>query len=91
VTGGVHTAHDALRAIMAGAHAVQMTSALLTHGPSRLAEVRTGLSEWLEKHEYASLADARGCMSLAFCPEPEAFLRANYMLILQSFRGSPAA
>jgi hypothetical protein len=28
-------------------------------------------------------------MSLAFCPEPEAFLRVNYMLILQSFRGSP--
>ena len=89
VTGGVHTAHDALRAIMAGAHAVQMTSALLAHGPSRLAEVRAGLSEWLEKHEYSSLSDARGCMSLAFCPEPEAFLRANYMLILQSFRASP--
>ena len=28
-------------------------------------------------------------MSLAFCPEPEAFLRANYMLILQSYRASP--
>jgi dihydroorotate dehydrogenase (fumarate) len=88
VTGGVHTAHDALRAIMAGAHAVQMTSALLRHGPSRLAEVLRELSEWLEKHEYPSLAAARGCMSLAFCPEPEAFLRANYMLILQSFRAS---
>ena len=87
VTGGVHTAHDALRAIMAGAHAVQMTSALLTHGPARLAEVGRELSEWLEKHEYPSLAAARGCMSLAYCPEPEAFLRANYMLILQSYRG----
>jgi dihydroorotate dehydrogenase (fumarate) len=29
VTGGVHTAHDAIKAVMAGAHAVQMVSALL--------------------------------------------------------------
>jgi dihydroorotate dehydrogenase (fumarate) len=86
VTGGVHSAHDALRAIMAGAHAVQMTSALLKHGPRRLAEVLADLGRWLEEHEYASVSDARGCMSLAFCPEPEAFLRANYILMLQSFR-----
>ena len=32
-SGGVHTAADALKAIMAGAHAVQMVSALLKHGP----------------------------------------------------------
>ena len=34
VTGGVHTGRDAVRAIRAGAHAVQMTSALLKHGPA---------------------------------------------------------
>jgi dihydroorotate dehydrogenase (fumarate) len=87
VTGGVHSGHDALRAVMAGASAVQMTSALLTRGPGHLADVRRELSEWLEKHAYSSLEEARGCMSLSHCPEPEAFLRANYMLILQSYRG----
>jgi len=31
-SGGVHTALDALKAVMAGAHAVQMVSALLHDG-----------------------------------------------------------
>jgi dihydroorotate dehydrogenase (fumarate) len=90
VTGGVHTGRDAVRAIMAGAHAVQMTSALLKHGPARLTQVLRELEELLEKHQYASVDAARGCMSLAFCPEPEAYLRASYLLILQDYR-APAA
>ena len=36
VTGGVHTALDAVKAVMAGAHAVQMVSALLRRGPEHL-------------------------------------------------------
>jgi dihydroorotate dehydrogenase (fumarate) len=37
VTGGVHTAHDALEALMAGAGCVQMVSALIQRGPEHLA------------------------------------------------------
>ena len=40
VTGGVHGSLDALKALMAGAHAVQMVSALLARGPHYLKEVR---------------------------------------------------
>ncbi len=86
VTGGVHSAKDAVRAIMAGAHAVQMTSALLKGGPPVLAEVLRDLTTWLEEHEYGSLSAMRGCMNLAFSPDPEAFLRANYILMLQGWR-----
>ena len=39
-SGGVHTGLDALKAVLAGAHAVQMVSALLRHGPERLTVVR---------------------------------------------------
>ena len=42
VTGGVHTVIDAVKAIMAGAHAVQLVSALLKHGPQYLATLRAG-------------------------------------------------
>src|SRR5262249_24315501 len=41
-TGGVHTALDAVKAVMAGAHAVQMVSALLQSGPGHLRRVREG-------------------------------------------------
>lgn len=86
VTGGVHDGIGALKAVMAGADAVQMVSALLIHGPERLAQTRASLAEWLEEHEYASLAQARGSMSLLKCPNPQAFTRANYMRILNGWK-----
>ena len=86
VTGGVHDGIGALKAVMAGADAVQMVSALLIHGPERLAQTRAGLAEWLEEHEYESLAQARGSMSLLNSPNPQAFTRANYMRILNGWK-----
>ncbi len=86
VTGGVHGPLDALKAVMAGADAVQMVSAVLQGGPQHFARVRTGLRDWLVEHEYASLAQARGSMSLANCPDPRAYERANYVKVLQSWR-----
>jgi len=86
VTGGVHTALDVVQAVMAGAHAVQMVSALLHHGPEHLAVLRRELAEWLEEHEYGSLRAMRGSMNLRSCPDPQAYERANYMLMLQSWR-----
>ena len=86
VTGGVHDGIGALKAVMAGADAVQMVSALLIHGPERLAQTRATLAEWLEEHEYESLAQARGSMSLLKSPNPQAFTRANYMRILNGWK-----
>jgi dihydroorotate dehydrogenase (fumarate) len=89
-SGGVHTGLDALKAVMAGADAVQLVSALLRHGPEHLAAVRADLTRWLEEHEYDSLAQARGSMSLLRCPDPVAFERANYLRVLESWRPGQA-
>ena len=90
VSGGVHQALDAVKAIMCGASAVQMVSALLRRGPEHLTTVRDDLSRWLELHEYESLEQMRGSMNLARCPDPHAYERANYLHILQSWRASGA-
>lgn len=87
VTGGVHSVEDAIKAIMAGAHAVQMVSALLHHGPEYLGTVLDGLRRWMDEHGYTSVAQMRGSMSLARCPDPAAFERANYIRVLQGWRG----
>jgi dihydroorotate dehydrogenase (fumarate) len=87
VTGGVHTYVDAIKAVMSGADAVQMVSALLQNGPAHLRRVRQQMVEWMEEHEYASLAQMQGSMSLLRCPDPAAFERANYMRVLQSWKG----
>jgi dihydroorotate dehydrogenase (fumarate) len=86
VTGGVHTPLDAVKAVMAGAHAVQMVSGLLREGPALLGRVRDGLEAWLVEHEYESLRQMQGSMSLERCPDPAAFERANYTRVLQSWR-----
>jgi len=87
VSGGVHTPTDAVKAVMAGACAVQMVSALLQKGPQHISEMRAGLARFLEERGYASLTDMRGCMNLSRCPDPAAFERGNYMRILQGWRG----
>jgi dihydroorotate dehydrogenase (fumarate) len=84
-SGGVHTPLDAIKALMAGATVVQMVSALLHNGPYRLRAVHEEVNRWLEQHEYESLAQLRGSMNLARCPDPGAFERGNYMRILQSW------
>jgi dihydroorotate dehydrogenase (fumarate) len=83
VTGGVHTAIDAIKALMAGAHGVQMVSALLMNGPEHLARVREEMIRWMEQHGYESIDQLRGSMSLLKSPDPAAFARTNYMRILQ--------
>jgi dihydroorotate dehydrogenase (fumarate) len=86
VSGGVHTALDAVKAVMAGAHAVQVVSALLQRGPRYLAALREGLAAWMDEHEYQSLAQLQGCMNMQACPDPSVYERANYMLTLQSWQ-----
>ena len=86
VSGGVHSGLDAVKSVMAGASVVQVVSALLKRGPEYLKIIRSEMEHWMEEHEYASLAQMRGSMSLAKCPDPNAFSRANYMRILQSWR-----
>ncbi len=85
VTGGVHTAADAIKAVMAGAHAVQMVSALLRRGPEHLRRVREEMTQWMEEHGYESLRQMQGSMSLARSGNPAALERANYMRVLQSW------
>ena len=53
ITGGVHTGLDVIKATMAGAHATQMVSALLRHGPDHLRTVRSEIESWMQEHEWS--------------------------------------
>lgn len=86
VSGGVHTGVDAIKALMAGAHSVQMVSTLLINGPDRISDVYNEMVNWMTEHEYESVDQMRGCMNYSRCPDPEALERANYMRVLKSWR-----
>lgn len=85
LTSGVHTAGDVLKAMMAGASVAMMASTLLHNGAGRLMHILNDLQEWMEAHEYESIAQMRGSMSQRAVADPAAFERANYMKALNTF------
>jgi dihydroorotate dehydrogenase (fumarate) len=86
VTGGVQTAVDVVKSVLVGAHATQMVTALLRHGPSYLTQVRQDLERWLEEHQVESLRDLRGTMDLSHCGDAAPYQRANYLRVLQNWK-----
>jgi dihydroorotate dehydrogenase (fumarate) len=85
LTGGVHSATDVVKAMMAGAKVAMMTSALLKKGINHLDTMLTELLIWLGDHEYDSIRQMQGSMSRNAVPQPQAFERANYMKVLSSY------
>jgi dihydroorotate dehydrogenase (fumarate) len=85
VTGGVHSAQDVLKAMMAGANVAMLTSALLESGTAHIKVVLNNLEQWMEEHEYESIQQMRGSMSARSVAQPVAFERANYMRVLRSY------
>jgi dihydroorotate dehydrogenase (fumarate) len=88
VSGGVHTGLDAVKAVMTGASAVQVVSRLLHDGPQQLRTILDGMTRWMVEHEYESLNQMRGSMSLQKSPDPAAFERGNYMRVLRSWKAT---
>jgi dihydroorotate dehydrogenase (fumarate) len=85
VTGGVHSAEDVLKAIMAGGSVAMMVSALHIHGIDHIGRVLADLRYWLEKREYTSLAETRGCLSRRSVPDTSPYDRGNYIKTLSSY------
>ena len=85
ITGGVHTAQDVLKAMMAGAQVVEIASALLKNGIGYLKTLESGLTAWMEEHEYESIRQMQGSMSQRSVADPNSFLRANYLKVLSSY------
>ena len=85
ITGGVHSAEDVLKAIMAGASVTEMASALHIHGIEHIGRVLADMRYWLEKREYASLAETRGCLSRRSVPDTSPYDRGNYIKTLSSY------
>ncbi len=85
LTGGVHSASDVVKAMMAGARVAMMTSALLKRGINYLDTISTELLVWMGEHEYDSIKQMQGSMSRNAVPQPSAFERANYVKVLSSY------
>jgi len=85
VTGGVHSAEDVLKAIMAGGQVAMLASALLINGIPHLATIQSDLLRWMEEHEYQSIRQMRGSLSRRSVPDASPFERGNYIKTLSSY------
>ena len=89
ITGGLHNVDDVAKSLLAGADVTHMCSALLRRGPDHLAEVLRGLEEWMEEREYESVAQLKGSISQSNATDSSAFLRSNYVRVLESYQPPP--
>jgi dihydroorotate dehydrogenase (fumarate) len=84
-TGGVERPTDGIKALLAGADAVQLVSTVLRHGPSYFATMRDELSRWMAASGFTSLSDVRGRLRLARTEKPAAYERAQYLQTLSGW------
>ncbi|MBX7117817.1 MAG: dihydroorotate dehydrogenase-like protein [Gemmatimonadaceae bacterium] len=85
-TGGVHSGHDAAKALLCGAHVVQVTSAVLQHGPGQLRPIVDGLRAWLAETGYVSSDEARGVLAMGSTRDASVWERLNYVRMLDGWR-----
>jgi len=86
-TGGVHTGEDAAKALLCGSDVVQMTSALLLHGPGHVRAVLDGLNGWLDGQGYVSSDEARAVLAMGSGTDAGSWERMNYIRVLDGWRG----
>ncbi len=85
VTGGIYSAEDAVKMLMVGADVTMLCSCLLKNGIDHAGKIVKDLDKWLTENEYESVQQMKGSISQKSCSHPEAFERANYMKVLQSY------
>lgn len=82
LNSGVHSGTDAIRALLAGANAVQMTGTLLKNGIPYLSTMLINMQDWMTEHNYEKLSDFQGKLSQKHCDDPFAFERAQYVKLI---------
>ncbi|MDE2442338.1 MAG: dihydroorotate dehydrogenase-like protein, partial [Betaproteobacteria bacterium] len=84
-SGGVHTAGDVLKMLLAGADVTHVASSVLVNGSARIAQMLDDLQHWLSEREYDSVAQLKGSMSQRNHPNPSAFARSAYLNAIDTF------
>jgi dihydroorotate dehydrogenase (fumarate) len=81
-SNGVHTAHNVLEMLLAGADAVQVVSTLFRNSVAYLSTMLEEIQRWMESRGYTALADFRGKLSKANNPDGWAYTRGQYVMTL---------
>lgn len=85
LSSGVHDAGSGIKALLCGANAVYLCSALYRPPTgSVVQEILTGVQEWMARHDFATLDDFRGRLREIHLGDGQGFERAHYVKTLGS-------
>ncbi|MDR1091588.1 MAG: dihydroorotate dehydrogenase-like protein [Prevotella sp.] len=76
---GVHDWEDVVKCLLAGASAVQMVSAIYTHGPEIISQILICMEEWMNQTKYYSLSQFQSTLNYAHIKNPNMYERAQFM------------
>ena len=78
-SSGVDTPDDVVKYLLAGADVVMTTASLLRHGASYAGVLLDGVSDWMARKEFASVADFRGLLAVAPDADASRYERSGYL------------
>lgn len=78
-TSGIHSGHDVIKQLLAGATVVQVCSALYRNGVEHIGTLLGELEEWMDQHDYANIDKFRGHLSHLRSAEPAGHERLQYI------------
>lgn len=81
---GVQEWEDVVKCLLAGASAVQVCSALYTHGPEIISQLLIGLEEWMQHANFQSIAQFKGTLNYANIKDPAMYERSQFMKYFSS-------
>lgn len=84
---GIYTAEQAIKMLLAGAHAVQMASVFYRQGATVLPAMLRAIEEWMDKKGYENIEDFRGKLSLTEAKNPAIYERSQYLSHFGGYSG----
>ncbi|MGO8725938.1 MAG: dihydroorotate dehydrogenase-like protein [Streptosporangiaceae bacterium] len=83
-TSGVDEPADVIKYLLAGADVAMTASALIRRGPEHAAVLLDGLSEWMVRKGYHSVAGLRGMLAMPEGADETGFERAGYVSAMRA-------
>lgn len=78
-TTGIHDSDAVIKQLLVGATTTQICSTLYINGTKQVEVILKGLTQWMEEHNYNSISDFRGKLSINKIGDPVLFHRVQYM------------
>ncbi|NOZ34668.1 MAG: dihydroorotate dehydrogenase-like protein [Chlorobi bacterium] len=76
---GIHSGADVIKMLLAGADATEIVTTIYQHGPAKIKSMLVELENYMKKHNYNSINDFKGKLSLKKSDNPSAFYRVQFM------------